>query len=257
MQNLGDEEASAECLQAILKLEQKQPRRGYLSGNIINLLRQLNLDLSGYDFSGLTVWQANLQSLPLHQVNFSHCDLSQSVFTETIGNILAAVFSPQGDRFAISDNAGKVRIWQSDTGQLRAICNGHTSWIRCLAFSPDGQTLVSGAGDLKVKLWDSQTGKCLQTFSGHQDEMYSIAYSCNGKIIASASGDRTVRIWDLQTGKCLHILEGHTNKVCSVKFSPDGQTLASGSQDQSIILWDASKNWICCISILLKINVAS
>ncbi len=239
MQNLGDEEAIAESLRAILKLEQKQPRLGYLSGNIINLLRQLNLDLSGYDFSGLTVWQANLQSLPLHQVNFSDCDLSQSVFTETIGNILAAVFSPQGDRFAISDNAGKVRIWQTDTGQLRAICNGHTSWIRCLAFSPDGQTLVSGAGDLQVKLWDSQTGKCLQTFSGHQDEIYSVAYSCNGKIVASASGDRTIKLWDLATGECRQTLTGHTNWVRSVAFSPTGEILASGSTDGTIKLWDA------------------
>ncbi|MGF1539565.1 MAG: NACHT domain-containing protein [Pleurocapsa sp.] len=221
--------------------------KGYFAGNTINLLRQLNIDLTGYDFSGLTVWQANLQGLNLHQVNFSDCDLSQSIFTETLGNILSAAFSPHGDRFATADNGNKVRVWDRYTGKLLVICHGHNNWIRCIAFSADGQNIVSGAGDFQVRLWNSHTGECLRTFLGHQDEIYTVACSLDGKLIASGSGDRTIKIWDVSTGQCLHTLRGHQHWVRSVAFSPIPPTplnnrgiLASGSADCTIKLWDVS-----------------
>jgi hypothetical protein len=44
---------------------------GYAAGNVINLLRQMQTDLSGWDFSNLTVWQAYLQDANLHHVNFA------------------------------------------------------------------------------------------------------------------------------------------------------------------------------------------
>ncbi|MDY7004627.1 MAG: NB-ARC domain-containing protein [Cyanobacteriota bacterium] len=54
---------------------------GYLGGNILNILSQLNTDLTNYDFSYLTICQAYLQGVELHHVNFSHSDLSKSVFS--------------------------------------------------------------------------------------------------------------------------------------------------------------------------------
>ncbi|BAU67468.1 WD-repeat protein (plasmid) [Stanieria sp. NIES-3757] len=238
----GTAEEINNYLQQNLATWKLQPTKGYFAGNTINLLRQLEIDLSDYDFSGLTVWQANLQGLKLHRVNFSDCDLSQSIFTETLGNILSAAFSPRGDRFATCDNGNKVRIWDRATGKLLAIGNGHNNWIRCIAFSPDGQTIVSGAGDREVRLWDSQTGECLQTFFGHKDEIYTVAFSPSActprQTLASGSGDRTVKIWDVRTGKCLQTLTGHHHWVRSVAFSPDGKTLASGSSDRTVKIWD-------------------
>src|SRR5919199_979596 len=55
---------------------------GYAAGNIINLLRQMQPDLSGWDFSNLTVWQAYLPDTNLHQVNFAGANLANSVFAE-------------------------------------------------------------------------------------------------------------------------------------------------------------------------------
>jgi WD40 repeat protein len=217
-----------------------QATKGYFAGNTINLLRQLEIDLSDRDFSELTVWQANLEGLNLHRVNFTNCDLSQSIFTETLGNILSSALSPLGDRFATCDNGGKVRLWDRYTGKLLAICNGHNNWIRCIAFSPDGKTIASGAGDREVRLWDSNTGQCLQTFVGHREEIYTVACSPDCKTIASGSSDRTIKIWDVTTGKCLQTLIGHNDWVRSVAFSPNGKTIASGSSDRTIKVWDVT-----------------
>jgi len=41
-----------------------------MSGNILNLLGNLQTDLSSYNFSDLSVWQTDLRKVNLHSVNF-------------------------------------------------------------------------------------------------------------------------------------------------------------------------------------------
>ncbi|MEM6612848.1 MAG: WD40 repeat domain-containing protein, partial [Cyanobacteria bacterium P01_C01_bin.72] len=236
------------CLSNFIQQCQLTFQPGYLSGNVINILRYLDLDLSYYDFSGLTVWQANLQNFKLHGVNFSHCDLSRSIFTEALGNVLAVAFSPQDDMFATANNDSKIRLWHKQTGKIQSILSGHTNWIRCIAFDRRGN-IVSGSGDRTLKLWDVKTGQCRQTFVGHDDEIYSVACSpilltpldqgCKREIIASSSSDRTIKLWDVKTGQCLNTLQGHQNCVRGVVFSFDGRIIASNSSDHTIKLWDA------------------
>jgi WD40 repeat protein/transcriptional regulator with XRE-family HTH domain len=234
-------------------------KRGYLSGNIINILRQLEIDISGYDFSGLTVWQANLQGIKLHDVNFANADLSKSIFTETLGNILSATFSPDGKILATCDTDCQIRLWEVETGKLLVICKGHTNWVRSVSFSPDGQTLVSGGADRTVKFWQVSDGTCMKTCRGHDNEIFSVICSPIppspslirgvGEIVVSASGDNLLRIWDATTGECINTLIGHEGWVRSVAFSPDGKLLASGSDDRTIRIWDATTGE--CINTLI------
>lgn len=55
---------------------------GYGAGNLLNLYRQLQLDLTGYDFSQLTIWHADLQQVNLQQVNFAHSELAKAIFAQ-------------------------------------------------------------------------------------------------------------------------------------------------------------------------------
>lgn len=57
---------------------------GYGGGNILNLLCQLQADLTGYDFSYLTIRQAYLPDVRLPAVNFAGADLTKSVFAEAM-----------------------------------------------------------------------------------------------------------------------------------------------------------------------------
>jgi len=75
--------------QIISNCQQKSPQApGYLGGNIINILSQLKTDLNKYDFSDLTICQAYLQGVELHQVNFTNSNLYKSIFSEPLGSIL-------------------------------------------------------------------------------------------------------------------------------------------------------------------------
>ncbi len=219
---------------------------GYAGGNLLNLMRYLELNLCGQDFSGLTIRQADLRNLALHNANFSRCDLSGSAFSHAFGAILAVAASPDGQWVVAGDSNGEVRGWQLQTNHLRLTGRGHTNWVTTVAFSPDGQTIASGSLDHTLRLWDSRTGQCLQMLHGHSEGIWSVAFSPDGSLIASGSSDRTVRLW--ADGSTLCALEGHTGWVQAVAFHPDGRTLASAGQDRIIRLWDVTSG--TCLRML-------
>ena len=242
----GSSKAIEQQLQKILKLlrNSQTPLSGYGGGNLINLAHHLQIDLTDYDFSGLSIWQADLEKVNLHRVNFADSDLAKSVFTQTFGSILAVAFSPDGKFLATGDSNGEVRLWQVADAQPVLTFQGHTSWVFSVDWSPDGQSIVSGSYDQTVRLWDVKQGKCLKTL-WEKNSVLSVAWSPDGQTIATGSYDQTVKLWDPKRGSCLKTLQGHTNWVFSVAWSPDGQTLASGSNDQTIRLWDARQGkWI-------------
>ncbi|NJO42029.1 MAG: hypothetical protein HC865_15720 [Cyanobacteria bacterium RU_5_0] len=214
------------------------PSSGYGGGNLLNLCCELQLDLTGYDFSQLTIRQAYLQKVNLHRVNFAYADFIKPVFTQTSGEVFAVAFSPDNQRLATGEPYGEVRVWQIVDGQLLWTCRGHSSWVVSVAWSPDGQFIASSSTDHTIKLWNANTGQLLRTLQDHTNAVLSIAWSPDGRFIASGSSDHTVKLWDVATGQCLRTIQGHRNWVRSVAWSPNSQFIASGGNDQRIKLWD-------------------
>ncbi|PSB03120.1 NB-ARC domain-containing protein [Merismopedia glauca] len=214
--------------------------QSYTAGNILNLFCHLETDLTGYDFSSLSVWQADLRNVKLHDVNFQNADLAKSSFAETFGGVVSVAFSPDGKLLATGDTNSEIRLRQVTDGKQILTCKGHNSWVLSLAFHPNGVIFSSSSADATIKLWDVQTGQCLQTLQGHDNEVWSVAFSPNGKLLASGSDDRTIKLWNISTGECLRTFQGHVSWVHSVAFTLDGQSLISGSDDETIRLWNIS-----------------
>jgi WD40 repeat protein len=212
--------------------------RGYSGGNIINLLCHMQIDLTGYNFSNLTIRQAYLQDVSLQNVNFANADLSTSLFAKTLGNHLTVALGH--GKLATGDEDGKILLWQVADGRQLWLCQGHFGCIKSVAFSAQGKTLASGSDDQTIKLWDLNTGECLSTWHEHTDRVNCICFSPDSRTLASGSDDRTVKLWDVSSGQCIHTFQGHSEGVHAVTFSLDGCILASGSDDQTIRLWDIS-----------------
>ena len=239
-----------QCLREILlTMQEKSPlEKWYVAGNIINLFCQMETDLTGYDFSNLCVWQADLRKARLHNVNFQNSDLSKSVFAENFGGVLSVAFSPDGKLLATGDTNGEICVRQVANGQQIFILKEHTNWVTSVAFSPDSNLLASGSNDHSVKIWDVNTAECLYTMQEHKNEVWSVVFSPDGKTLASGSDDCTMKLANVSTGECFQTLKEHTSWVSSVAFSPDGQTIVTGNDDNTVRLWNITSGE--CFKIL-------
>jgi WD40 repeat protein len=213
------------------------PEPGYAGGNILNLLCYLQTDLTGYDFSCLTIWQAYLQDTPLKQVNFAHADLSKSVFAKTFSTIISLAFSPDGKTLATGHFDGTVILWDVVSGQQLIEFEEHTGLVWSVQFSPHSNTLATAGQDGIIKLCNVQTGQCLQTLTGHSGGVVCLVFIDENTLV-SCSTDSTIRLWDIELGQCIQVLQGHTSRVWSVAVNPDRNMLASGSEDHTVKLWD-------------------
>jgi WD40 repeat protein len=290
-QKLIDRWGSATVIETQLKqvlVAQRNQQPGYTGGNVLNLLRHLQIDLSGSDFSQLAIWQAYLQGVSLQHTNFAGSDLAQCVFNQAFDSIFSIAFNPDGTLLATGDAKGSISLWRLADYQQVATFSGHTYCVRAIAFSPSGHLLASTSDDDTVRLWDVSSGNCLKILDEQIVEAVGVAFSPNGQFLASASHNCTIKLWDVETGQCLRVLqahrfvrslsfspnskilassagraiklwevetgellktlEGHTDQVASVAFSLKDQRLASGSWDKTIRLWEVNTGE--CLNVL-------
>ncbi|WP_073630478.1 NB-ARC domain-containing protein [Scytonema sp. HK-05] len=242
LRQLGTKKAIEQRLLEILSLQHEQASHesGYFAGNILNLLSHLGSDLSGYDFSHLSIWQADLQGVILHKVNFANADLAKSVFTQIFGSVSAIAFSLDGEILATGDDNGDVYLWQARDGQLLMTLKGHTNQVKSVIFHPHNQTLVTRSEDQTVKFWDVNTGQVLRTLQRYTSQALSICWAPNGLILISQARDNTVSLWDIETGECLITLQDEHDQVQCVAFSSQGHILATASGEETVTLWDAT-----------------
>lgn len=239
-----------ERMKTITTRIQSQPSTvtGYVAGNILNLLCQLDNVIQNFDFSKLTVWQAYLRNIEIHDVNFSYSNFDKCVFVETFGFIVSVTFSADSKFLAAGTNIGEILIW--DMNNMKRINRwiAHPNSTLCVTFSSSGTMLASSSDDGTARLWDSATGQLLHTLSGHTNWIWSVCFSPNNRLVVTASNDHTIRLWDVESGKCINTLSGHSGWVTSVAFNPEGNILLSSSADKTLRLWDIITGQ--CIRIL-------
>ncbi|MEA5519441.1 AAA family ATPase [Limnoraphis robusta] len=233
--------ALLEQLQTILERLRQMEKQGsgYGVGNWLNLCVRLQIDLSGYDFSHLTVWHADLQQVNLHHCNFAYANLSHSIFATNGGEMTALDFSQDNTELATGNIWGEIRLWSLRSGsQQRLISPSHRGAVTAVAWSRDQQTLASSSQDGTIRLWDVQTGHCRQVWSGHHGGVNALAWSPLGQMLATCGEDGMIRLWDVRRGTVYTEIEVKS-QVNAIAFSSNG-ILASGNQDSTIELWDVN-----------------
>ena len=209
----------------------------YCAGNLINLCIYLQIDLTGYDFSYLTIYHADLKYVNLHNCNFVGANFAQTSFAQTLGGIVQIAYSPDGEFLATGDTHGRIQIWQIKDCQLYATFLGHRNWVWSLAWSPNSKIIASGGEDNQVKFWEIKAGNCFEILPVQSNFIWFLRFSPDGNQIAIAISEAEVILWNIHSNELKRFTE-HTADVHCVSFSRDGKYLASASHDHTIKLWD-------------------
>lgn len=234
------EEAIAAQLRALLaELRRGPARRGYATGNVLNLLLALCDESAALDAEGLEVRQLDLRGRRAEGLNLRGASLIGCRFSDAFGAVMGADISPDGKLVAIAETMGSVRVFDTQSGDVVAICPSDSNWMRAVRFAGDSRRVVCGAHDGTVQVWDLQNGAS-RSFSCrvHSDWVNAIDWAQEAEIIASASEDRLVKVLRARDGEPLAELRGHDDHVWGVRLSPDGLAVLSSGFDGAIRLWD-------------------
>jgi WD40 repeat protein/DNA-binding SARP family transcriptional activator len=219
---------------------------GYAAGNLLNLLLQLDIDMRGYDFSHLNIWQANLQMKQLPEVNFRGANFAHARFTYLFGEIYTLQFDGNGQVLVAGTVKGNLYVWGTPEttadGRLLHEYQSVGANAHIATFDRNGRLLASGHIDHQVRLWDVTQGRLLHPLAEPVETTWFLLFSPNAETLAVSSADGTVRLWEVQTGRLQQVLHGHRSAIPALAFTPDGQMLASGDIDGTICLWRFSEH---------------
>ncbi|MET9633691.1 helix-turn-helix domain-containing protein [Lentzea sp. NPDC006480] len=156
-------------------------------------------------------------------------DLDKVTVLPHLFQVESVAFNKYGNTIATGGYDGKVRLWDTETGSLKATLEGHTDVVAAVAFGPD-DVLATASWDNTVRLW--QDGRETAVLTGHTGDAVALAFGPDG-IMASADADRTTILWRGST-KIATLDAGAVNALA---FGPDG-TLVTGGVNRGVRLWD-------------------
>jgi WD40 repeat protein len=155
----------------------------------------------------------------------------------------AVAYRPDGQRVAVGDVDGSVRIWEPQSGRLVQVCLGVGS-VQFLAWSPDGKTLAVGSWRESLhkpdfRLWGAEKGRLLRTLEppSSRGGSAALAWSADGRtLLALHPNDGGCLLWNAADGKLLRKVAIPCQGPAA--FSPDAKWLAGATADSHFALWD-------------------
>ncbi len=153
---------------------------------------------------------------------------------------VAVSYSPDGQRLALFDRAGRIRLVEAATGQT--IKDFNASSAGPVALSGDWQTYAV-VEDGTAIIRNLENGERLRTIELDGGKVDAVALSKESQLLACSlvvdSGgfeQRMVRVWDVATGERQCEINVNQFPAHRLVFHPDGRRLALLRKDEVLLL---------------------
>jgi WD40 repeat protein len=150
----------------------------------------------------------------------------------------ALAFSPDGKKLLWGDFDGKIKLWDLETGEIRAI-EGHRTPYNGVALDPKGRWVASASYGGTVNLLGLVSGEEVKSFPT-LSRTVGVAFSPDGRYLAAGNFGSGARVWDLiapiEPRDIALKGQGNVGSLW-LSFSPDGRYLAAGSSN-TFKLWE-------------------
>ena len=149
------------------------------------------------------------------------------------GLVVAAAFSPDAGRVALSAGDGPVDVWDVKTGKRVHTLLGRKAQGVRVAYSPDGKTIASVGPDYRIQRWaadgtpvgvtDPPPGMLVAQVTG-------LAFADNERAVAWMTAAQFCVAWEAPTGRLLSPLTEHIAPIWSIAI-PDVGKEPGGPKD--------------------------
>ena len=148
----------------------------------------------------------------------------------------AVSFIGNGNWFVSGSQDNMIKVWETNTGDLKYELRGHLADVQNLACSNDGKYFVSASKDCSVKIWDVEVLKRSQLRACDDVGPWSMPYNEKNNILASSCGAEGIRIFEMENGKEIGRIGGETFYFMDIDET--GQYMATGYETNSLTIWN-------------------
>jgi serine/threonine protein kinase len=143
--------------------------------------------------------------------------------------------SPDG-RLVLRWDAGRVRVWDTATGQPLSPHLGAGDPIKAAAFCAAGKQVVTVSKNGTVRVWEVPPGPRFGTAPPSEGTRH--ARSPDGSRVVTVADERTACVCDAATGELLAAPLKHSQAIKKVSFAADGNLVCLELEGGVVCTWD-------------------
>ena len=154
--------------------------------------------------------------------------------------LFPVAFSPDATEVLTVSQDRTVRLWNSNTGQLRVETGVHDSPIRDIVFSSGGGAFAVHCSDNTIWTWQASSARPIGKLSHDEGPIGAFACTSDGKRVLLGCLNNYARLWEVSANQpCTPKLE-HNLSVSSVTISRDDRVLVTSGA--GVKGWDIHGN---------------
>ncbi|HMU46823.1 MAG TPA: caspase family protein [Chitinophagaceae bacterium] len=147
------------------------------------------------------------------------------------------VISTDGKTIATASIDRSIKIWDTNTWELKGNLVGHTGSVNTLLFISPGKNLLSTSDDSTIRKWNLEIKNQVKVSEKLAGRIETASCSPDLKEIAVGAGN-DLYLMNTHLDIRLHI-KAHTQAIETALFSPDGKIILTSSIDSTAKIWDA------------------